>query len=138
MEYMVNVSSKDIDKLKDLVKRYNATPESKRPSYWELNQDIEITLLRSSDGDEAQDEYLLQAIPEWADSYDSIEAGDRQGVFDQLSDYYDEIPTDPYRQELRLVVIHHDWTSMTENKMNLDDFKEDLDALLEDIKNELD
>lgn len=137
MEYQINIVRKDIDALKQLVVKYNRTPMQKRISYWEIAEDIEIALLRTAGSKGAQDEFLLQVLPEWAESYNLLEAADRTTIFNRISDYYDEVPVDPYRVDLKLVVIHHDWVSMEEKSMTLKEFNEELNADLALIKNEL-
>lgn len=137
MEFKINVAKKNIEKLQQLVKKYNSTPADKRISYWEIADNIEIALLRTAGENGAQDEFLLQVLPEWADSYDALESADHTAIFDRISDFYDVVPSDPYRVDLKLVVIHHNWASMKESSITLEEFRKELNADLATIQAEL-
>lgn len=108
-----HINNVDINLYQGFINRYNALPVSKREN-WRENGMVfpydEPTLYYTSKDGETVEDYVLQIVPEWAISSDSIEA---YGTED-AQNYYLEgtIPDELFKQNLKLIVVHHDFQLM--------------------------
>lgn len=114
----------DIKSYQEFVERYNALPVAKREDWSENNEEFpydEPTLYsKTDDNGETIEEYILEVIPEWAESSDSI------AIFGGIEDaqiYYglDKEPTDIYKKNLKITVIYHNFKSLYSDELEYQD-----------------
>lgn len=108
-----HINNVDVNLYQGFINRYNALPVSKREN-WRENGMVfpydEPTLYYTSKDGETIEDYILQVIPEWAISSDSIEA---YGTEDAKNYYLDEpTPDSLFKQNLKLIVVHHNFQLM--------------------------
>ena len=118
MSKIITINSVDIEAYMKAVEDYNKLPKKDRTSWLDLRKGYpkpfdEPVLYQSyyEDIDSDLETYTLQIVPEWAssDSIDSI------GTFD-AEDFYDDLPNDLYKQNLKLIVFYYDaWATYAES-----------------------
>lgn len=118
MSKNITINPVDIETYMKAVEDYNKLPEKDRTSWLDLRKDYEKpfdepVLYQSyyEDIDSDLITYTLQIVPEWASSSDSI---DSIGTFD-AEDFYDDLPDNLYKQNLKLIVFYYDaWAAYVE------------------------
>ena len=114
------------------VNDYNSLPIEKRKDWRDLGNtkpfDQPDLFSIYYDNGEDYDVYSLEIIPEWADSASQLD-----GSGDAYADeYYIDKPMhkkqDLYRQNLKLVVVEYDTTTMDYHRMSYEDFLSDMEA----------
>lgn len=114
------------------VNDYNSLPIEKRKDWRDLANtkpfDQPDLFSIYYDNGEDYDVYSLEIIPEWADSASQLD-----GSGDAYADeYYIDKPMpkkqDLYRQNLKLVVVEYDTTTMDYHRMSYEDFLSDMEA----------
>lgn len=114
------------------VNDYNSLPIEKRKDWRDLGNtkpfDQPDLFSIYYDNGEDYDVYSLEVIPEWADSASQLD-----GSGDAYADeYYIDKPMpkkqDLYRQNLKLVVVEYDTTTMDYHRMSYEDFLSDMEA----------
>lgn len=129
----------DVKPYAEAVTKYNATPMEKREDWQEYKFPADETVLcdsysgsYDSDGnDELVEEYILEVLPEWLDSTDSLDGG--TGELD-AEDYYgtSDLPDDDhlFKQDQKLVVVRHNYPDNEEKTMSYDDFIDEMKEIL--------
>lgn len=118
MSKNITINPVDIEVYMKAVEDYNKLPEKDRTSWLDLRKGYKKpfdgpVLYQSyyEDIDSDLITYTLQIVPEWASSSDSI---DSIGTFD-AEDFYDDLPNDLYKQNLKLIVFYYDaWATYAE------------------------
>ena len=118
MSKNITINPVDIEAYMKAVEDYNKLPKKDRTSWLDLRKGYkkpfdEPVLYQSyyEDIDSDLETYTLQIVPEWASSPDSI---DSIGTFD-AEDFYDDLPNDLYKQNLKLIVFYYDaWATYAE------------------------
>lgn len=104
--FTVKISPVNIDFYKAFVQSYNSLPESQREEWSGENIrppfDEPVLYSRTFDYGDSE-EYVLQVIPEWASSADSIQSC---GSAD-ADDFYEVKPKNLYKQDLKLIVFYY-------------------------------
>ena len=108
-----HINNVDVNLYQGFINRYNTLPLSEREN-WQENGKVfpydEPSLYYTSKNGETIEDYVLQVIPEWAISSDSIEAYDTEDAQDY---YLDEtMPDELFKQNLKLIVVHHNFQLM--------------------------
>lgn len=123
----------DVRSYAKAVAKYNATPMEKREDWQEYKFPDDETVLYDSYDQEGNviEEYILEVLPEWLTSSDSLDGG--TGELD-AQDYYgvSDVPDDDhlFKQDLKLAVVRHDYPANEEETMDYDLFIDQISDVL--------
>ena len=123
----------DVKPYAEAVAKYNATTMEEREDWQDYKFPADETVLCDSyaqNGDVIE-EYILEVLPEWLDSTDSLDGG--TGELD-AEDYYgmSNLPDDDhlFKQDQKLVVVRHNYPDNEEKTMSYDDFIDEMKEIL--------
>ena len=138
-EIHIDYDTAHIKAVIDAVDEHNASPENERKD----NRDISVELMHcygdklAVQGDPNSDceeqnttEYLLTVVPEWCNDDSELDGSNDETIKRIFDEFYLETglskPSDLWHSKLQIIVLVHDWSTMTARHLTLKEFGDEM------------